>query len=112
MLRSVSRCVPSTVLRRAMAFNAWNHLEEAPADPILGLTQAFVADTDPRKVSLGVGAYRDDKGKPYILKCVQTVRYALFRFPCGLTGFLTAHRPLSASTRWTMSTLALAESLN
>ena len=30
----------------------------------------FKADKDPRKISLGVGAYRDDNGKPVILPCV------------------------------------------
>jgi len=34
-----------------------------PADPILGLTERFNKDTDSRKVSLGVGAYRDNDGK-------------------------------------------------
>jgi aspartate aminotransferase len=43
----------------------------APPDPILGLNDAFKKDTDPRKVLLGMGAYRCDKGKPYILDCVK-----------------------------------------
>ncbi|KAE8899655.1 Aspartate aminotransferase [Phytophthora fragariae] len=42
-----------------------------PADPILGLTERFNKDTDPRKISLGVGAYRDDDSKPYVLPSVQ-----------------------------------------
>jgi aspartate aminotransferase len=41
-----------------------------PADPILGVNDAFKKDTDPKKVSLGVGAYRDDDGKPVVLNCV------------------------------------------
>ena len=32
----------------------------APADPILGLTEQFNADTDTRKVNLGVGVYLGD----------------------------------------------------
>ena len=35
----------------------------APADPILGLTDAFQADKNPDKVNLGVGVYQDGKGK-------------------------------------------------
>src|SRR3954465_10562545 len=35
----------------------------APADPILGITEAFLADTNPRKVNLGVGVYTDGAGK-------------------------------------------------
>lgn len=38
-----------------------------PADPILGLTERFNKDTFPKKVSLGVGAYRDDTGKVRII---------------------------------------------
>ncbi|KAI9912167.1 hypothetical protein PsorP6_008794 [Peronosclerospora sorghi] len=41
-----------------------------PADPILGLTERFNKDTNPRKVSLGVGAYRDDDSNPYVLPSV------------------------------------------
>ncbi len=40
-------------------------------DPILGVTEAFQADTNPNKLNLGVGAYRDDDGKPWILPSVQ-----------------------------------------
>src|ERR671913_1560763 len=43
----------------------------APADPILGVTEAFVADTNPRKVNLGVGVYTDDNGKIPLLDCVR-----------------------------------------
>jgi aromatic-amino-acid transaminase len=43
----------------------------APADPILGVTEAFVADTNPRKVNLGVGVYTDDDGKIPLLECVR-----------------------------------------
>mmetsp|Transcript_8579 Transcript_8579/g.9765 ORF Transcript_8579/g.9765 Transcript_8579/m.9765 type:complete len:425 (-) Transcript_8579:1364-2638(-) len=42
-----------------------------PADPILGLNEAFQNDTDPRKISLGVGAYRDDNGNPYVLPSIR-----------------------------------------
>merc|ERR1712216_593035 len=42
-----------------------------PADPILGLNDAFNKDTDPRKINLGVGAYRDDNGKPWVLPSVK-----------------------------------------
>ena len=43
----------------------------APADPILGVTEAFVADTSPKKVNLGVGVYTDDDGKIPVLECVR-----------------------------------------
>ena len=36
-----------------------------------GVTEAFKADKDPRKINLGVGAYRDENGKPYVLNAVK-----------------------------------------
>ena len=48
-------------------------VEMAPRDPILGVTEAFVADTNPQKVNLGVGIYYDDNGKVPVLECVQRV---------------------------------------
>lgn len=44
-----------------------------PPDVILGITEAYKRDTDPKKVNLGVGAYRDDQGKPFILPSVKKV---------------------------------------
>ena len=32
----------------------------------------FIKDNDPRKVNLGIGAYRDGEGKPVVMKAVQT----------------------------------------
>jgi aromatic-amino-acid transaminase len=39
-------------------------VEMAPRDPILGVSETFNADPNPRKVNLGVGVYYDDDGKP------------------------------------------------
>lgn len=44
-----------------------------PEDPILGVSVAFNKDTDPKKINLGVGAYRDDNGKPFVLESVREV---------------------------------------
>jgi aspartate aminotransferase len=41
-----------------------------PADPILGLNDMFNKDTTADKISLGVGAYRTDEGKPLVLDSV------------------------------------------
>jgi aspartate aminotransferase len=43
----------------------------APIDPIIGLNEEFAKDSFPSKVIVGVGAYRDDAGKPYVLPCVR-----------------------------------------
>ncbi|PHU04831.1 Aspartate aminotransferase, mitochondrial [Capsicum chinense] len=49
----------------------WDHVLPAPKDPITSVTEAFLSDQSPFKLNLGVGAYRDDKGKPVILECVR-----------------------------------------
>ena len=42
----------------------------APADPILGISEAFKADPRPQKVNLGVGVFIDEHGKTPTLKCI------------------------------------------
>jgi aromatic-amino-acid transaminase len=46
-------------------------IEMAPRDPILGVTEAFTADTNPKKINLSVGVYYDDNGKVPLLDCVK-----------------------------------------
>lgn len=84
------------------AASTWSNVPAGPPDPILGMchvycsrppqmprtlccagwliitdssgvTEAFKADKDPRKINLGVGAYRDGDGKPYVLNSVKKV---------------------------------------
>jgi aromatic-amino-acid transaminase len=43
----------------------------APRDPILGITEAYNADKNPKKANLGVGVYYDDNGKLPLLECVR-----------------------------------------
>lgn len=57
--------------------SVFSSVEQAPADPILGLTEAFVADTRPTKVNLGVGVYLDETGKVPLLECVKVAEHAL-----------------------------------
>jgi aromatic-amino-acid transaminase len=52
-------------------------IEMAPKDPILGVTEAYVADQNPNKVNLGVGVYTDDNGKVPVLQCVRTAEKKL-----------------------------------
>lgn len=49
----------------------WSGVPQGPPDAILGVTQAFGRDPSPRKINLGVGAYRDDDGAPYVLPSVR-----------------------------------------
>src|ERR1700675_1061948 len=46
-------------------------VQMAPKDPILGVTETYVADQNPKKVNLGVGVYTDDNGKVPLLECVR-----------------------------------------
>lgn len=43
---------------------------EIPPDPTLILNKLYLEDSSKDKVNLGVGAYRDDDGKPWILPSV------------------------------------------
>jgi len=56
-------------------------VEMAPRDPILGLNEQFVADTNPVKVNLGVGVYYDENGKLPLLQCVQAAEKAMMETP-------------------------------
>jgi aspartate aminotransferase len=56
---------------RSANFGTWAGVTSAPPDPILGLNEAFKKDTNPKKQLLGMGVYRCDKGKPFILDCVR-----------------------------------------
>ncbi|QEY26482.1 amino acid aminotransferase [Neisseria zalophi] len=49
----------------------FDKIEAAPADPILGLGEAFKADTRSGKVNLGIGVYKDAQGKTPIVKAVK-----------------------------------------
>jgi len=49
----------------------WSNVKLAPPDAILGVTDAFKRDQNPNKINLGVGAYRTDEGKPFVLECVK-----------------------------------------
>lgn len=48
-------------------------MELAPPDAILGTAIAYKADSFKDKVNLGIGAYRDDEGKPYPFNIVKKV---------------------------------------
>jgi len=49
----------------------FNGVEAAPPIEVFQLSRDFQADSHPDKVSLGVGAYRTDDGKPWILPVVK-----------------------------------------
>lgn len=52
-------------------------IQPAPADPILGLTEAFKADTNPNKINLSVGVYQDATGKTPVLESVRRAAHKI-----------------------------------
>jgi aspartate aminotransferase len=56
----------------------WSNVEMGPPDAILGVTEAFKKDTNPKKINLGVGAYRDDNGKPFVLPSVREAEKVIY----------------------------------
>lgn len=54
-----------------MTKSAFSSVELAPRDPILGVTEAFRADTRAGKTNLGVGVYTDEQGKLPLLDAVR-----------------------------------------
>ena len=57
----------------------WKNIMAAPEDSILGLTEAFRKESNPRKVNLGVGVYKDDNGNTPILHCVKAAEEILLQ---------------------------------
>jgi aspartate aminotransferase len=80
----------------------FERLERMPDDPILGLMAAFRADADQRKVDLGVGVYRDDRGDTPVLGAVREAEQAVlgrqksktYVAPSGNAGFNQAMEKL------------------
>lgn len=59
-----------------MTTSIFSAVEMAPRDPILGLNEAFNADSRTTKVNLGVGVYFDDNGKIPLLGAVRSAEKA------------------------------------
>ncbi|MEZ6089844.1 MAG: amino acid aminotransferase [Pirellulaceae bacterium] len=55
----------------------FENIQTAPPDAILGLSEAFQADSHPEKINLSVGVYKDSAGKTPVLRCVKKAEYEL-----------------------------------
>jgi len=75
MLRSFTR-LPR--FQGAINRQFWAKVEMGPKDPILGVNEAYKADPNPEKLNFGVGAYRDDDGKPVVLSSVREAERRVF----------------------------------
>ncbi|PVF94522.1 putative aspartate aminotransferase mitochondrial precursor [Serendipita vermifera] len=98
--RAASRFI-NTKVPRAFA-STWATVPQGPPDPILGVTEAFKANTSPQKINLGVGAYRDEAGKPYVLPSVKQAEEQL----AGKTD--KEYLPISGLAEFTSSAVKLA----
>ena len=80
----------------------FERVELAPADPILGVGEAYTRDERPEKVNLGVGVYLDEMGRIPLLECVARAEERLVAahkphtyLPIdGLPGYVTTVREL------------------
>ncbi|EEP77337.1 aspartate aminotransferase [Uncinocarpus reesii 1704] len=81
---STARSRLSTISNHIMAsssiFTA-NVVPQAAEDPLFGLMRAYRADPSDKKVDLGIGAYRDDTAKPWILPVVRKADEAIRNDP-------------------------------
>ncbi|KAN0076982.1 aspartate transaminase [Tylopilus felleus] len=64
-----------------MSAELWQDVPLAPPDSIFKLTAAYNADAHPTKVNLGVGAYRDNDGKAWVLPVVKKATERLLSDP-------------------------------
>ena len=71
------RRMPPPPTEQSQAVSFFSNVERVPGDPILGLTEAYNADSRTTKVNLGVGIYYDEQGRIPLLKAVQQVEQAL-----------------------------------
>uniref|UniRef100_A0A674F3Z5 Aspartate aminotransferase n=1 Tax=Salmo trutta TaxID=8032 RepID=A0A674F3Z5_SALTR len=71
VISSIGTFSPSLGVLSTRNSSWWGGVQMGPPDPILGVSEAFKRDTSPKKMNLGVGAYRDDHGKPFVLDCVR-----------------------------------------
>ena len=74
----------------------FENLPALASDPILGLSIDFKKDSNPAKIDLGVGVYKDEQGNTPILKCVvaaqkqlmETETSKVYITPQGVQGFI------------------------
>lgn len=52
-------------------------VQTVPPIAIFALSRAYQADTHPKKVDLGIGAYRDDTARPWVLPVVKKAQLAV-----------------------------------
>lgn len=64
-----------------MSVFSLDNIPQLPPDPLFGLKARFSKDSRSDKVDLGIGAYRDDKGKPWVLPSIRAAEKLLQNDP-------------------------------
>lgn len=65
------------LFKKLQFFSIFRKTTMAPPNSILGIIVNFNNDQDPRKINLGVGAYRNNNLEPVVLKAVRKVQREL-----------------------------------
>ncbi|KAG1488764.1 hypothetical protein G6F54_011895 [Rhizopus delemar] len=68
----------SSHLKTMSTASVFHQVPQAPPDVIFDLTAKYKADKNPNKVNVGVGAFRTDELKPYVLPVVKKADAILF----------------------------------
>ena len=53
-------------------------MDKAPADPIMGLTELYNTDTNPNKINLSMGVFKDEQGNTPLLSCVKKAEAKIY----------------------------------
>lgn len=83
--------------------SCFDPVTQAPADPILSLTEAFKADSNPAKINLSVGVFVNDAGKTPILETVKEAEQRVLA-----TSTTKSYLPMTGSTEYGRLTQELA----
>eukprot|EP00179_Madagascaria_erythrocladioides_P012227 CAMPEP_0198367460 /NCGR_PEP_ID=MMETSP1450-20131203/155201_1 /TAXON_ID=753684 ORGANISM="Madagascaria erythrocladiodes, Strain CCMP3234" /NCGR_SAMPLE_ID=MMETSP1450 /ASSEMBLY_ACC=CAM_ASM_001115 /LENGTH=418 /DNA_ID=CAMNT_0044074943 /DNA_START=70 /DNA_END=1326 /DNA_ORIENTATION=- len=89
--------------RVASAASRFTAVPKGPEDAILGVTLAYKNDPAPVKLNLGVGAYRDDAGKPFVLKSVRAAEKELLEMDRDME-----YQPVAGNKEFSANAVKLA----
>lgn len=64
-----------------MSLTLFNNVEELPPDALFDIKKRYSEDSRTNKVDLGIGAYRDNNGKPWVLPSVKAAEKAIHADP-------------------------------
>lgn len=61
--------------------SVFSQIEQAPAVAVFKLKDDYIADPSDQKINLGVGAYRDENGDPWVLPVVRSIEAQMVNDP-------------------------------